>query len=81
MIKKLQDENGVVVYNISSFNANFLKLCEMQFRKIFKNLSVKKTEDVNIAYIASDRTILDVKEVNEKRTGKQCGSFIIHRNK
>lgn len=41
----------------------------MQFRKLFKNVCIQKTEDVNVAFIASDRIILNPKEVNENRTG------------
>ena len=69
VLKRLQNDTGVVVYNISTFNNNFLKICEMQFHKLFKNVCVQKTEDVNVAFIASDRIILNPKEVNENRTG------------
>lgn len=75
VLKRLQNDTGVVVYNISSFNGNFLKMCEMQFRKLFKNVHVEKTEDVNVAFIASDRMILNPKEVNENRTGIICNVF------
>lgn len=58
-----------MVYNISSSKDGFITTCERQFKKCFKNLYTQKTKDLNVAFIASDRPILSVEELDGKRTG------------
>ena len=64
------NEGGVAVYNISTSDKLFFKLCERQFKGVFKNVILQGTKDLNMAFIASEREIITFEEVNEKRTGK-----------
>ena len=69
-MKGLLNEGGVVVYNISTSDKLFFKLCERQFKGVFKNVLSQSTKDLNMAFIASEREIIGFEEVNEKRTGR-----------
>lgn len=68
-LKGIQNEGGVVVYNISSAQPTFYSVCERQFRTVFANLFTHKTCDVNVVFIASDRTIIKEEDIEKERTG------------
>ena len=60
-------ETGVAVYNVCAHPESMYVVFEKQFKGVFKNVWMEKTEDNNRVLIATDRPILQGEDMEKER--------------